>query len=97
MIKQPDFKLHTKNSNSPLTPRQTQCLYWASYGKTSWEISRILAISESTVNYHIREACAKLNTNGRQAALVKALGAGYLPRHVEEGTECSASNAEIGL
>ncbi|MAK56073.1 MAG: helix-turn-helix transcriptional regulator [Pusillimonas sp.] len=81
MPKEPNFQLHTETSKSPLTPRQTQCLYWASYGKTSWEISRILTISESTVNYHIREAYARLDTNGRQSALAKALSAGYLPRN----------------
>ncbi|HBT33305.1 MAG TPA: LuxR family transcriptional regulator [Pusillimonas sp.] len=84
MCEQPDFADHCKKVNSPLTPRQTQCLYWASYGKTSLEIGQILMISESTVNYHIREAYSKLDTNRRQAALVKALGAGYLPRHQEE-------------
>lgn len=84
MREHPDFEAHCKKVNSPLTPRQTQCLYWAGFGKTSAEISQIVSISESTVNYHIKEAYAKLDTNGRQAALVKAMRAGYLPHDKNE-------------
>ncbi len=64
---------------SPLTRRETECLYWASKGKTSWEIGSIVGCSERTANYHIANACMKMNVHGRQAAIVLALTAGYLP------------------
>ena len=57
----------------PLSPRQAQCLRWAAIGKTSWETSRILGLSESTVNFHLRNACERLGVRGRRAAVAKAL------------------------
>ncbi|MNK26260.1 Transcriptional activator protein LasR [compost metagenome] len=62
----------------PLSDRQTACLHWSAAGKTSWETSRILGVSESTVNFHLRNACAKLGVRGRRAAVVAALRLGLL-------------------
>ena len=64
---------------SPLTRRETECLFWASKGKTSWEIGNIVGCSERTANYHIANACLKMDVHGRQAAIALALVAGYLP------------------
>ncbi|PQZ61485.1 helix-turn-helix transcriptional regulator [Achromobacter sp. MYb9] len=61
-----------------LSDRQAACLYWSAAGKTSWETSRILGVSESTVNFHLRNACAKLGVRGRRAAVVAALRQGLL-------------------
>lgn len=61
-----------------LSERQTICLYWSAAGKTSWETSRILGLSESTVNFHLRNACAKLGVRGRRAAVVTAVRRGLL-------------------
>ena len=63
---------------NPLTEREAECLRWAAQGKTSWEIGHILGLSERTANYHISNACAKMNVRGRQAAIAQALRAGYL-------------------
>lgn len=79
---------------NPLTPRETECLHWASKGKTSWEIAGIVGCSERTVNYHISNVCAKLNVHGRQAAIALALLEGYLTPH---GGDASASRAVQGL
>ncbi|HEX2140565.1 MAG TPA: LuxR family transcriptional regulator, partial [Woeseiaceae bacterium] len=61
-----------------LTPRERECLQWAMQSKSSWEISRILNISENTVNYHIKSAFRKLETNTRIAAVAKALRFGLI-------------------
>ncbi|MBB1597534.1 helix-turn-helix domain-containing protein [Achromobacter sp. UMC46] len=61
-----------------LSDRQAACLYWSAAGKTSWETARILDVSESTVNFHLRNACAKLGVRGRRAAVVAALRQGLL-------------------
>lgn len=61
-----------------LSARQAACLHWAAMGKTSWETARILGISESTVNFHLRNACARLGVRGRRVAVVKALRLGLL-------------------
>lgn len=61
-----------------LTSREKECLGWASEGKTTWEISQILAISESTVNFHLNNTIKKTQAVNRQQAIVKALMSGTL-------------------
>lgn len=61
-----------------LSERQAACLHWSAEGKTSWETSRILGVSESTVNFHLRNASARLGVRGRRAAVVAALRLGLL-------------------
>ena len=68
----------TLPSAKPLSDRQAACLHWSAAGKTSWETSRILGVSESTVNFHLRNACAKLGVRGRRAAVIAALRLGLL-------------------
>lgn len=63
-----------------LTPREEEVLYWCSHGKTSWEIARILACKESTVNFHVSNVLRKLSVHSRVAAVIKALRYGIL-RH----------------
>lgn len=61
-----------------LTPREVECLQWAAIGKTSAEIGAILGLTERTANFHIKNACTKLDVCNRQAAITHALRAGYL-------------------
>jgi len=61
-----------------LSDRQAACLRWSAAGKTSWETARILGVSESTVNFHLRNACTRLGVRGRRAAVVTALRLGLL-------------------
>lgn len=63
----------------PLTGRELECLHWASLGKTSWEIGVILGVVERTINFHILNACDKLQVRGRQAAITAAYQMGLLP------------------
>lgn len=56
-----------------LTGREIDVLRWSAIGKTSWEISLIEKISESTVNFHLQRAAAKLGVRGRRAAVAQAL------------------------
>lgn len=65
-------------SRKILSERQAACLHWSAAGKTSWETARILGVSESTVNFHLRNACNKLGVRGRRAAVVAALRLGLL-------------------
>jgi len=65
-------------SGKRLSNRQAACLHWSAVGKTSWETARILGVSESTVNFHLRNACAKLGVRGRRAAVAAALRLGLL-------------------
>ncbi len=56
-----------------LTKREREVLQWTAVGKTSWEISQILGVAESTVIAHIKAAAAKFNTPNRVATVVVAL------------------------
>ncbi len=56
-----------------LTTREAEVLRWTADGKTSYEISIILGISERTVNFHLNNVMAKLNSNNKISATVKAL------------------------
>lgn len=62
----------------PLTARERECLKWAAEGKSSWDIAHLLAISERTAIFHVRNACAKLAVNTRQQAVAKAMVLGLL-------------------
>lgn len=61
-----------------LTPREVEVLRWTAEGKTSWEISVILGISERTINFHINNSIQKLDVTNKSAAVVKAALGGML-------------------
>lgn len=61
-----------------LTQREAECLTWTAYGKTSWEISVIIGVSESTATFHLRNAGAKLKASNRAHAVAKALHLGLI-------------------
>lgn len=68
-----------KSGKAPaLSPRELECLEWAAKGKTSWEISRVLTISEHTAIFHLRNAAAKLGTVNRQQAVARSIQLGLL-------------------
>ena len=52
----------------PITKRESEVLYWVSYGKTSWEISQILEMSPRTVNKHLEQVYKKLGVDNRTSA-----------------------------
>jgi DNA-binding CsgD family transcriptional regulator len=61
-----------------LTEREKQCLLWAAVGKTSWEIAKILNISERTTVFHFTNAAAKLGAVNRRQAVVRAIALGFI-------------------
>ncbi|MFO0743173.1 MAG: LuxR family transcriptional regulator [Labilithrix sp.] len=61
-----------------LRKREEECLAWAAEGKTSWEISLLLEISERTVNFHLDNAVAKLGASNRQHAIARAIASRML-------------------
>jgi len=56
-----------------LTDRQRDCLIWAARGKSDWETSVILHISEDTVSQHIQQACERYGVQKRTSLMVHAL------------------------
>jgi len=61
-----------------LTPRERECLRWCKAGKSAWDISQILGISERTAQFHISNAMAKLGAPNRITAVVIAIHKGLL-------------------
>lgn len=61
-----------------LTRRETQCLSWTGKGKTAWEVAEIIGVSERTVNFHLQNAMAKLQSYSKHAACLKALDLGLI-------------------
>ncbi|HUT50609.1 MAG TPA: LuxR family transcriptional regulator [Alphaproteobacteria bacterium] len=56
-----------------LTEREIECIKWSALGKSSWEISQILSLSERTVNFHMGNAIRKLDVSNRTHAVAKSI------------------------
>jgi LuxR family quorum sensing-dependent transcriptional regulator len=63
---------------SQLTRRERDALQWIAAGKTSWEISAILGLSERTINTVIAGAMTKLDAVTRTQAVVNAIRLGEI-------------------
>ena len=57
----------------PLSAREIEVLKWVKSGKTNWEISAILNISERAAKFHVLNTIRKLNASTRGHAVAKAL------------------------
>jgi LuxR family quorum sensing-dependent transcriptional regulator len=56
-----------------LTPREREVLLWAMEGKSNWEISIILEISQESIKSHIANILCKLDAKNRAHAVAIAL------------------------
>lgn len=63
----------TSDSRSLLSVREREVLQWMIEGKTNWEASRILGISERTVKFHVQNILAKLQSSTRGQAIAHVL------------------------
>jgi DNA-binding CsgD family transcriptional regulator len=61
-----------------LSFREIECLKWIARGKSSWEIARVLDISQNTVRFHTRNVLKKLNAANRVIAVVASIRAGLI-------------------
>jgi LuxR family transcriptional regulator, quorum-sensing system regulator LasR len=65
-------RLH--NTRQPtLTRRELEVLKWIAAGKSTWEISKLINISEHGVIYHVRNLLQKFDVTSRHQAVVKAM------------------------
>jgi LuxR family transcriptional regulator, quorum-sensing system regulator CviR len=67
-----------ENNGVLLSNREKEVLNWLKQGKSSWDISAILGISESTVNFHIYNAMQKLGTTNRPQSIAVATRLGLI-------------------
>jgi DNA-binding CsgD family transcriptional regulator len=61
-----------------LSVREKDCLRWRAEGKTDWEISQLVHISERTVKFHLESSRAKLGASNTIHAVAKAIGHGLI-------------------
>lgn len=61
-----------------LTAREAEVLRWAAEGKSEWEISVILGISEHTADKHLANAARKLSASTRVQAVASAIRIGVI-------------------
>jgi len=59
-----------------LSLREIEVLRWMKEGKSNWEISRILCVSEATVKFHVKNILGKLHASNRSHAVALAMEQG---------------------
>ena len=67
-----------KRAPARLTDRQRECVIWVARGKSDWEISRILGVSEETVTRHVKAARDRYEVQKRTLLAVRALADGTI-------------------
>lgn len=72
------LRSHDRRGKPSLSLREREVLKWLSCGKSTWDISIILGISERTVNFHTSNIMQKLNTVSRTHAVAVALELGLI-------------------
>jgi DNA-binding CsgD family transcriptional regulator len=71
-------KVRSQNENILLSTREKEVLEWLKQGKSSWDMSVILGISERTVNFHVHNIMRKLNATNRPQIIAVAAGLGLI-------------------
>jgi DNA-binding CsgD family transcriptional regulator len=64
---------HNSDCDILMSARELDCLKWTAAGKTAWEASVILGISERTVRFHLNAAREKLECATTTQAVAKAI------------------------
>jgi len=65
-------------STPHLSTREIEILTLSADGKTAYECSRILSISERTINHHVQNFIRKFGVNNKIAAVIKAVRVGAI-------------------
>jgi len=61
-----------------LSPGEIECIHWLIAGKSDWEMSEVLGISESTAHWRIEKAKAKFGVKTRAQLTALAVHYGYV-------------------
>lgn len=65
-------------NDANISSREKEVLKWMKEGKTNWEISVILTISERTVKFHVQNIERKLNAVNKAHAIAIAMDTGLV-------------------
>lgn len=77
-----------------ITNRERDCLNWIASGKTSYEISIILNLSEHTINNYINNACKRLNATNRTHAVAITLKSGMIDGNFHSQSQLTEAGPE---
>jgi DNA-binding CsgD family transcriptional regulator len=69
---------NVENSKAVLSAREKEILNWLKQGKSSWDMSVILGISQNTVNFHVYNILRKLGASNRPQAVAVAIHRGII-------------------
>jgi DNA-binding CsgD family transcriptional regulator len=76
---EPGMRLMIPSSTEPtLTDKQLEVLRWIALGKTDWETSAIMGISQRAVRAHLSAIYPKLDVGSKAQAVSRAAGLGLL-------------------
>ncbi|HET7413806.1 MAG TPA: LuxR family transcriptional regulator [Pararhizobium sp.] len=79
-IQEPSASARLQESMPPeLTERESEVLKWSAAGKSYWEISMILGVSERTVRFFMTNARQKLDVVTNTQAVATAIWHGLIP------------------
>lgn len=67
-----------RRRGAPLTKKETEVVQWLKEGKSTWDISIILGISERTVKFHVGNLMRKLDAVNRTHAVARAMELGII-------------------
>lgn len=74
VVSNPRFgKRPSTSQHVVLSPREKEILQWMSSGKSNWEISQVVGLSESTVKNHVHRILGKMHAATRAQAVAKAI------------------------
>lgn len=71
-------KENKNQTNANLTRRQTEVLRWFAQGKSAWDISIILGVSEATVRFHLAGVRRKYGVNSSVHATSIAIAKNHI-------------------
>jgi len=67
-----------RETDNILSARQKEVLNWIKEGKSTWDISVIIGITENTVKFHVNQILQKLDVVNRPHAVAVAIGQGLI-------------------
>jgi len=68
----------SRNTKDGLTLKEKEVLKWLRLGKSTWDISVLLGISERTVKFHVSNIMQKLNVSNRTHAVAISIEQGIV-------------------
>jgi LuxR family quorum-sensing transcriptional regulator LasR len=75
-------RANSVTSAPKLSKREAEVLQWIAEGKSNWDISRLVGISEHGVSHHVRNLLLKFDVASRHLAVAKAGAWGLLHHQV---------------